>query len=896
LSAPAAGPETPLSPLSLLRRQRQERWWLWMVLLGLLAVVVGLRWQARQQTLEDDADRLAAQLRAVEQNLVRELYAVRSVLLALQRELPTWPEATRSQAATAHMRTVSDGMAGALKLQWMDSGGRVLASNLVDVQGQSLGEREYFQRMRRAPKPGELVVSQPFLSVTGVYSMNLAVALVDAQGRFAGALAATLDPSYLVNLLGSVRYADDMRALLVHGDGRVLVAEPVGEYPLGMDLSASTTLFSRHRASGRLVSVLSGQAVVDGQWRQGAIRTLQPAALHMDRPMVLVASRQMAVLLAGWRHMNWLLAAVGLVMAGAAHAGLLVVQRRRRERVQALAREQAQQQEASERLSLALQGGDLALWDLHLPSGRCTVNDRWYTMLGMAPGAMVRPVVSPAAEVLLADPATSPTDDWSLLLHPEDRDAAMAAQADHLAGLTPAYEASYRLRHQQGHWVWILDRGRVVERDAQGRALRMVGTHMDVSERHRAEAERQLLERHLREAQKMESIGTLAGGIAHDFNNILAAILGNLAMARADLAAEHPAQPLLQQIQQAGHRARSLVQQILTFSRQQHSEPRPVLLQPVLQETVSLLRATLPAGVRLDLRLEAEPLGVLGDATQLQQVLMNLGTNAWHALPQAGGHIEMGLASVARPPTDLPAWAELAASPEVVAGWAHLWVRDDGCGMDAATRLRIFDPFFTTKPVGQGTGLGLSVVHGIVRGHGGVLSVQTAPGAGSCFSVYLPLSAEAGQVCAVPPPALGEGRGRAVLVVDDDEVMVLMVTRLLERAGWVATGSLSAADALAQLHSGLRCDVVVTDYNMPEASGLELTTQLRRQWPTLPVVLSSGYLSDELRHQAQRLGVRALLHKENTLEELPGLLARLLSAAPDAVAVAGAVPGAPHGS
>lgn len=857
------------SPVPLLRRQRQERAWLWLLLFLLALLVVGLRWQTRQQTLHDDAERLATQLRAIEQNLVRELYAVRSVLLALQRQLPNWPEATRAEAAVAHMRTVSDGMAGALKLQWMDRDGVVLASNLVDVQGQGLGDREYFQRMRQAPKLGVLVVSQPFQSVTGVFSMNLAVPLLDEQGRFEGALAATLDPAYLGNLLGSVRYAADMRALLVHGDGLVVVAEPAGEYPLGTDLSAPASMLSRHLASAQPVSVQSGKALADGQPRQGAFRTLQPQALHMDRPLVLVASRHLTVLLADWRQQNWLLAAAGLVLTAASQGGLRVVQRRRREQMQALAREQAQQHEASERLSLALQGGDLALWDLHLPSGRCTVNDRWYTMLGLAPGPM-------AGHATGAVPAA--VDDWTALLHPDDREAAQAAQAAHIEGRTPAYEANYRLRHSEGHWGWILDRGRVVERDARGRALRMVGTHMDVSERHRAEAERQMLERHLREAQKMESIGTLAGGIAHDFNNILAAILGNLALARADLDPLHPAQTSLQQIQQAGHRARSLVQQILTFSRQQHSEPRPVLLQQVVQETVSLLRATLPAGVRLDLQLAPRPLGVLGDATQLQQVLMNLGTNAWHALPQARGRIEMGLAAVVEPPADLPAWAELAAGPPVATGWAHLWVRDDGTGMDAATRQRIFDPFFTTKPVGQGTGLGLSVVHGIVRAHQGLLAVQTALGEGSCFSVYLPLSAGADQATPVSAPAVGEGRGRAVLVVDDDEVMVLMATRLLERAGWVATGSLSAADALAQLHSGLRCDVVVTDHNMPEASGLELVAQLRRQWPALPVVLSSGYLSDDLRQQAQRLGVRALLHKENTLEELAALLARLLSA------------------
>ncbi len=414
---------------------------------------------------------------------------------------------------------------------------------------------------------------------------------------------------------------------------------------------------------------------------------------------------------------------------------------------------------------------------------------------------------------------------------------------------------------------------------AAGGLARFIVLARDVTERKQAEAERQGLERQLREAQKMESIGTLAGGIAHDFNNILAAILGNVALARGDLPEPHPALASLEQISKASLRARALVQQILTFSRRQRNLLVSQPLRPIVEETLALMRVTLPATVSLDTALAAEPLLVDADATQLQQVLMNLCTNAWHSLPAGRGHIEVGCEPLPADAATTPPRHELQGRPCV-----HLWVRDDGSGMDAATRERIFDPFFTTKAVGQGTGLGLSVVHGIVRGHGGAIVVDTAPGRGSTFHVYLPRAAERGaarEAAPVPATARPADGGQQVLYVDDDEVMVLMVQRLLERAGYRVTTSSSAAQALQRVREQpSRFDLVVSDHNMPESSGMELAAQLALQHPGLPVIISSGYLSDELRERAAQIGVRALLQKEHTLEELPALVHKVLAGLP----------------
>ena len=402
-------------------------------------------------------------------------------------------------------------------------------------------------------------------------------------------------------------------------------------------------------------------------------------------------------------------------------------------------------------------------------------------------------------------------------------------------------------------------------RDAQGVVDGFIVQATDITERKQAEAARTALETQLREAHKMEAIGTLAGGIAHDFNNILGVILGNVSLAREAVGPDHPALQPLGQVHQAGRRARSLVQQILAFSRRQPQALRVQPLQPVLEETLALLRSTLPGGVQLRADLQPGSLWVRCDATQMQQVLMNLCTNAWHALVGGHGRIDVGVLCTVGP----------AGGDEV-----HLWVGDNGVGMDSGTRARIFEPFFTTKAVNEGTGLGLSVVHGIVVEHGGRISVDSQPGKGSVFHVWLPMADAA---IAPPPPAdsapglLDDGGGRHVLVLDDDEAIVPMTERLLQRAGYRVTTFQHADAALAAVQQQpLAFDVVVTDYNMPGRNGLEVVRELARLNPWLPVIVSSGYISDTLRAEAAALGVRYLLNKENTLEDLCRLVQQAL--------------------
>jgi PAS domain S-box-containing protein len=409
-------------------------------------------------------------------------------------------------------------------------------------------------------------------------------------------------------------------------------------------------------------------------------------------------------------------------------------------------------------------------------------------------------------------------------------------------------------------------------RDASGKVIQVVGSGVDVTERKRLEAQ-------LLQAQKMEALGTLAGGIAHDFNNILGAIIGNAALAHQDVGPDHPAAVSLAEITKASSRARDLIQQILTFSRQQAHERRVIGLPLVIEECVSLLRATLPTGIALVTRVGTDIPNVLADRTQVHQVVMNLCTNAWQAIDGPIGRIELALDAV-----DIGGDPGHAPADLQRGRYARLRVSDSGKGIDAAIVSRIFDPFFTTKALGEGTGLGLAVVDGIVKNHDGAISVDSVPGKGTTFQVYFPAVQARADTLHGSPASQPKGAGERILYLDDEEPLVLLVSRLLERLGYQVEGFTRPADALAAFDadpSGYA--LFVSDLNMPVTSGLEVAAQVLRRRPDLPVVLTSGYITEGLRTQAASLGVREVIYKPNTADELAAAVARLLADSETAV-------------
>ena len=405
----------------------------------------------------------------------------------------------------------------------------------------------------------------------------------------------------------------------------------------------------------------------------------------------------------------------------------------------------------------------------------------------------------------------------------------------------------------------------------------------DISERKQAEVVRAALEVQLRESQKMEAIGTLAGGIAHDFNNILAIILGNAELAREEVGAQPLALENLEEIIRASVRARGLVQQILSFSRRRPSERKVTYLEAVIDESVRLLRATLPARLTLEVHCDADVPAVLADATQIQQVVINLATNAMQAMRSGPGRIDIRLDSVLLDDALAAAHPALGAMHARRPGrTVRIAVTDTGPGMDAATLARIFEPFFTTRAVGAGTGLGLSVVHGILRAHEGEIEVDSQPGQGASFAIYLPAAAaqavapEAEPGAGAPTATADQSSVQHILYLDDEPSLVLLVQRQLARRGYRVAGFTKQAEALAALRAEPAAfDLVVTDYNMPGISGLDVAREVRAIRADLPVMVVSGHVDETLLAEAAGAGVRELILKANGVDELCAALARL---------------------
>ncbi len=395
----------------------------------------------------------------------------------------------------------------------------------------------------------------------------------------------------------------------------------------------------------------------------------------------------------------------------------------------------------------------------------------------------------------------------------------------------------------------------------------------DLTSRKRAEIHRNALEAQLRQSQKMQAVGTMAGGIAHDFNNILGAILGNVELAKEDAGANSAAQESLREIEKAGRRARDLVRQILTFSRNEAPKRAPVDLAEVVVETERLLRVTLPPAVELQLHIASAIPAVLADHTQVEQAVLNLCANAIQAIGEDRGSVQIALSS------GVPDAAQCERLGLAQDRYVMLAVRDSGKGMDDATLLRIFEPFFTTKEVGQGTGLGLAVVHGVMRSHAGSVDVHSTPGVGSVFTLYFPATASVAPapVPETAPPADVRGRNKHVMYVDDDQALVFLVERLLRRRGFKVSGFSDPNLAAAELRANAAAyDLLVTDYNMPGYCGVDLVREARQIRPDLPVALASGYVTAEIEQSAMAEGARALIHKPNDVEELCATVQRLI--------------------
>jgi signal transduction histidine kinase/ActR/RegA family two-component response regulator len=426
------------------------------------------------------------------------------------------------------------------------------------------------------------------------------------------------------------------------------------------------------------------------------------------------------------------------------------------------------------------------------------------------------------------------------------------------------------VKHSNGAERWLMSRGRPLK-DIHGRVVRYLGIVMDITERKRAEEENKALQTQLLHAQKMEAIGTLAGGIAHDFNNILTAVIGYGEMAREASPSGSSIARDLDKVLEAGERAKQLVNQILAFSRQASTER--IALEPVhlVKEALKLLRPALPSTIIIKQHLDPPASAILADPTQIHQIVMNLCTNAFHAMEQTGGTLEISLKDCDLSQEDLPLHSEVQPGTFVV-----LSIGDTGSGIAPGIRDKIFEPYFTTKEIGKGTGMGLSIVHGIATTMGGFVTCESELGKGTVFHVFFPALEREVTPAIQPVEPVMSGTER-ILFIDDEKMLAEMGRIMLERLGYRVTVCTSSTEALTLFQNQPDLfDAVITDQTMPGITGIDLARGLLQIRPDLPIILITGYSNLVNEEQAKAAGIKGFLMKPLAKKDMAQLLRTVL--------------------
>ena len=507
-----------------------------------------------------------------------------------------------------------------------------------------------------------------------------------------------------------------------------------------------------------------------------------------------------------------------------------------------------------ERLRLALAAARIGSWEIILEDAKLIASEQAEKIYGHAPGSMGGDPQRLTEKVPAAD-----------------ADSVRLQFAELLAARVQSIVCIHRWLAPDGTEQWLEIKGQL-HHDGESGKTRALGITADITERHRAENEQDRLAAQLRHAQKMDALGRLAGGIAHDFNNILTGIMGYNEIALLDLPPDHIVAASLREVSQGTLRAKQLVAQILTFSSQREQQRARLALWPVVTEALKLLRSSLPANI--EIRSENLAKGndyILGDPVQMHQIVMNLGTNAAYAMRERGGVLTVRAEAL----NFSTPWR--GADRELPPGnYLRLTVADSGSGMTPEVLERIFEPFFSTKPPTEGTGLGLSVVHGILKSHEADIQVQSAPGQGTVFQITFPAVASADTLLPAAS-ATPNGDGQHILIVDDEDRIVRLAIRVLQRQGYRITSFGHPQAALTAFEKSPRdFDVLLTDLTMPVMNGVELAGKIHALRPELPIILSSGFAGHSSREDLAAVGIKHLLEKPYNVAELARVIALAL--------------------
>lgn len=820
--------------------------WVGGVLIAVIAATAVYDIARGYRTAVSDTGRgLDSQARVVAEQTARSLQAADLVLRHIALQFQKGALATLSDDQLhIYLKEQAVGLVQLDGLAIVDAAGSGRAASFVDSKPEpdpDLSTRAYFRSLRDDRNAGVFIDEGLRSEFDQRWVFPIARRLETAPGQFAGVIVARGRIDYFHQFYRDMRLEAGTNITLMHQSGTLLARHPHAEAALGKQFPMFDQILSSAIAGNP--GPTRTMSPVDGVDRFTAVQ------LVGEYPLAIVVSRDANVALAAWRAQS-LGTAVRTVALGVLAALLIAIVMRQFARLHGT---QESLEAARERFSLAVAGADDGIWDLNLIARTAFVSARGREIVGMGPGP----------EKLSLDEFFA-----ALQVHPDDVARRKAAMEAHLAGLVPAYEGEYRVRHPDGNYRWIRVRG-VCVRDATGEPCRMAGSVSDITNRKNSEAERDRLAGQLLQAQKLEAMGTLAGGIAHDFNNILAAILGYGEMAQKESAEGSALRRHIDAAMSAGMRAKSLVERILAFSRSGMGERVPVHVQSVVAEALDLIAGSLPPGVRFERRLAAGDVAVMGDPTQVHQVVMNLCANAVQSMKSSGTlTVALELQEFNGP---------VCATCNLPGGnYVRLSVRDTGTGIAAPLLERIFDPFFTTKEVGVGTGLGLSLVHGIVTDLGGGIDVKSEVGAGSTFTVFLPWQGAIAPRTKIEEP-VPNGMGETILLVDDEEALVRLGEETIAELGYEPVGFTSSTAALATFRAAPdRFNAVLSDEAMPDMTGSELAREIRAIRSDIPIVLMSGFVTSELSMRARDAGVVDVLAKPLVARDIARSLASAL--------------------
>jgi len=798
-------------------------------------------WRSYRYSIDATNREIASVANALSEQTAWALQAVDLLLLDTARWYRSESGGIPPERLSAVLENRTAGVQQVREVRIVDAqGNQRYGSRGSALPDHNVSDRSYFIAQRDGTAAG-LFMSEPLVTRSeGRAALVLSRRLDDAKGGFAGVVTAVVDIDNLKQFYESLNLGMGSAIQMVRNDGTLLARSPPVPDEVGKKFTAFVTAPSAH--APQLFSPVDGKSDFI-------------AVAHVrNAPITIAVTREEAVALRPWRNETIRVGVRTLILS---FLGALTIYALLRQIRRVAAGERALR-ESEERYALAMEGANEGHWDWDVGTDRLFMSQKMKMLYGLS-----------------AESEISSRSAWleQIFIHPDNRPRFEAAFKDHFEGLTPWYDCEYRVRQPNGDWHWLHARGRCL-RDSAGKPVRFVGSTIDVNAQKLAQAQKEQLEAQLRQSQKMEAIGTLAGGIAHDFNNILGAILGYGELAHQQSAEGSPLRRYLDNVMHAAERAQMLIERILGFSRSGLGDRAPVNVQFVIEETLELLEASLPAGIRLESRISSGNAAVIGDATYLHQVAMNLCTNAVQAMVR-GGTLDVILECV-----------EVNESRALSRGLLHpgsyvrLTVGDTGVGIPPAVLERMFDPFFTTKGVGQGTGLGLSLVHGIVSDLGGAIDVTSNPGEGTTFEIWLPVAGET----AMPPleaaSPLPRGKGETVMIVDDERPLVALAEEITAQLGYEPVGFDSSRAALEAFSAQpQRFDAVLTDEAMPDLVGTEFASEIRRLRPAIPIILMSGYGGAQLTKRAAEIGVNEVLRKPLHRRDLAESLAHALESA-----------------